>query len=79
LAISTESDYTSIHERIKAYVQSREGGPETDKPRFRSFPPESAPALSTEPGTAQENGNTAYAKVNPYAFTNKKWPRINAD
>jgi putative transposase len=61
------SDYTSIQERIKAYVQTRESRPEADE--TPSFPAESTPAVSTELGTEQESGEFAVPAAPLVDFT----------
>jgi putative transposase len=61
------SDYTSIQERIQAYVQSREGRPEADE--TPSLPRESAPAISTESGTEQENSKSVLPAAPLVEFT----------
>ncbi len=61
------SDYTSIQERIQAYVQSREGRPEADETPV--FPLESAPAAATELSTEQEDGESAAPTAPLVEFT----------
>jgi putative transposase len=61
------SDYTSIQERIEAYVRTREGRPEADE--TPSFPEESAPAVSTESATERENAESAVAAAPLVEFT----------
>ncbi len=61
------SDYTSIQERIQAYVQAGEGVPEANQ--ASSFPLESAPAVPTEPGMAQENGESGVLAASLVEFT----------
>jgi putative transposase len=61
------SDYTSIQERIQAYVESREGSPEADE--ISSFPLESAPAVSTASGMEQENGESVVPAAPLVEFT----------
>jgi putative transposase len=61
------SDYTSIQERIQAYVQSREGRPEADE--TPSLPRESAPVISTESGTEQENSKSVRPAAPLVEFT----------
>jgi putative transposase len=61
------SDYTSIQERIQAYVQSRDSGPEADE--APSLPPESAPAVPTEPGAEQDNGKSVVPTASLLEFT----------
>ena len=56
------SDYTSIQERIQAYVQSRECNLEADE--APSLSSESIPAVATELGTEQE-GRESTARAAP--------------
>ena len=61
------SDHTSIQERIKAYVRTREGRPEADEPP--SLLAESTPAMSTESGMEQENGESVVLSAPLVEFT----------
>ena len=59
------SDYTSIQERIRAYLRSREGGAEAASSTLA----ESTPAESTESGMEQEEGESAIPAAPLAAFT----------
>jgi putative transposase len=62
-----DSDYTSIQGRIRAYVQSREGRPETDETPV--FPLDSAPAVATELGMEQEDSESTAPAAPLVEFT----------
>ncbi len=61
------SDYTSIRERIQAYVQNREDRPEEGEPP--SSLPESTPAVSTESGMEQGSGESIVPAAPLMEFT----------
>jgi hypothetical protein len=61
------SDNTSIQERIKAYVQSRESHPEADE--IPSSPSDTSPVVSTELGSEQENRESALTAAIMVEFT----------
>jgi hypothetical protein len=61
------SDNTSIHERIQAYVQRREGSSEAGE--TPSFLLESTPAGSTKSGAERENGKSAAPAAPLVEFT----------
>ncbi len=64
-----ESDYTSIQERIQAYLRNREGRPEIDQAPSPSFPQKSTPAISAGLRTEQENGESAVPAAPLVEFT----------
>ncbi len=61
------SDYTSIKERIEAYVQTREHRLEADESPY--FPAESASSISAESGAAQENRKSCVPAAPLVEFT----------
>ncbi len=61
------ADHTSIQERIQEYVESREDSSEADE--TPSLLPEFAPAVSTESGMEQENGESVVPAAPLVEFT----------